>query len=283
MNLVKVGVIDDGYPGLGETRFNLDRISDLTVQEDWGQETSLKDLNLKLVAHSIHWKRKIHLDGFSHPEYFMLNANADSNWNFIAFDWEYGMQQSDKPVDSYLLEVLNTTQAKISIFTAYSGIDAIPDLLVRPEFSTYANVGRLSILDKTDDNSVKTFLDQVETLFKNGETVIWADLEMIIKPSKYIIDSEEFWKLLSILGPQPIKHFIEHETNELTEDAISELLKNAPQKYFIDSGKNILSSSNSSFLKSGYGELKSISSIEAVNIFGIDKVEEAIEKGYTEI
>jgi len=281
MNLVKVGVIDDGYPGLGETHFDLDRISDLTIQEDWGQETSLKDLNLRLVMHSVQWKRKIHLDGFSHPEYFMLSA--DTNWNFIAFDWEYGMQQSDKPVDSYLLEVLNATPAQISIFTAYSGIDAIPDLLVRPEFSDYANAGRLSILDKTDDKSVKIFLDQVETLFKNGETAIWSDLEVIIKPSKYIIDSEEFWKLLSILGPQPIKHFIEHETNELNEDTISELLKKSPQMYFIDSGKNVLSSSNNNFLKSGYGELKSISSIEAVNIFGIDKVEEAIEKGYTEI
>ena len=89
--------------------------------------------------------------------------------------------------------------------------------------------------------------------------------------------------MLSILGTQPIKDFIQHESNVLDEGAIFDLFKKSDKKYFIDSGKNILSSSNSSFLKSGYGELLSISSAEAVNIFGIDKVEEAIERGYTEI
>ena len=168
MNLVKVGIIDDGYPAIGETHFDLDRINALTIDGDWAQENSLKDLNLKLVAHSIHWKRKIHLESFSHPEFFV--PQADATWNFIAFDWEYGMQQSDKPVDKYLLEVLNSTAAKISIFTAYSGIDAIPNLLQRPEFADFANAGRLDILDKTDDKSVKSFLLNVETLFQTGET-----------------------------------------------------------------------------------------------------------------
>jgi hypothetical protein len=281
MNLVKVGIIDDGYPAIGEKYFDLDRINTLTVEEDWQQEKSLKDLNLKLVAHSIHWKRKIQLDGFSHPEFFVLKA--DPIWNFIAFDWEYGLQQSEKPVDQYLLEVLNSTHAKISIFTSYSGIDALPNLLDRPEFSDFANAGRLSILDKTDEKSVKNFLLEVETLFKNGETTVWADFEITIKPSKFIIDSEEFWKLLSILGTQPVKDFIQYESKILDEDAIFELFKKSDKKYFIDSGKNILSSTNSSFLKSGYGDLLSISSVEAVNIFGVDKVEEAIERGYTEI
>ena len=281
MNLVKVGIIDDGYPAIGETHFDLDRINALTKDEDWAQETSLKDLNLKLVARSIHWKRKIQLESFSHPEFFV--AKADLLWNFIAFDWEYGMQQSDKPVDRYLLEVLNTTPAKISIFTSYSGIDALPNLLERDEFSVFANAGRLNILDKTNDESVKNFLAEVETLFKKGETTVWADLEITIKPSKFIIDSEEFWKLLSILGAKPIKEFIVNESNIIDEDSILELFKKSDKKYFIDSGKNILSSSNNSFLKSGYGELTSISSTDAVTIFGVDKVEEAIERGYTEI
>ncbi len=281
MNLVKVGIIDDGYPAIGETHFDLDRINALTIEEDWAQENSLKDLNLKLVAHSIHWKRKIHLESFSHPEFFV--PQADPTWNFIAFDWEYGMQQSAKPIDRYLLEVLNATAAKISIFTAYSGIDAIPNLLERPEFADFVNSGRLDILDKTDNKSVKSFLLNVETLFKNGETTVWADLELTIKPSKFIVDSEELWKLLSILGTQPVEDFIRHESSVLDEDAIFDLFKKSDKRYFINSGKNILSSSNSSFLTAGYGELLSISSADAVNIFGIDKVEEAIERGYTEI
>lgn len=278
MATVRVGIIDDGYPVMGEKNLSIERIEQLTTPEnDWGQEESLRELSIQLSSKSRIWKRKIEFQAFNHPQTFKEEQNFSSD--FLIYDWEY------KPVAASVddfYEILQLTNSKIFIYSAYDKIDKIPELLDEDRFQKFRKQERYEIRSKGSDYDTDAIMKRIMDKFESGEEVVWENISIKIIPSRYLIDHEEFWKIKSIVGASNLYSFAK-KINVFDENSIETLFKEMMDLFFIDSKKNILSSFESEILNAGYGKMQKISAIEALQAFGIDKLEEAKEKGYTEI
>jgi hypothetical protein len=279
MTTINVGIIDDGYPVLGDKRLSLETIEKLTTsEENWGQEESLRELSISLSSESRKWKRRIQFEAFNHPQTF--KEEVKNNHDFLIYDWEY------KPVaastdDFY--DILQSTTSKIFIYSAYDKIDKIPILLGEEKFQQFQQQNRFEIKSKGSDEDTEDIIKSIMDKFNNGEDVIWENIKINIKPSRYLIDSDDFWKIKSIVGVEYLFNYVKHKNNTFDEESIEKLFDEYKDLFYIDSNKNILSSFETDLLKAGFGKLQQLTAIEALQAFGIDKLEEAKEKGYTEI
>lgn len=278
MATVRVGIIDDGYPTLGEKLLSTERIDELIRnEEDWGQEESLRDLSIQLSGKSRIWKRRIQFQAFNHPQTF--KEQNDFNSDFLIYDWEY------KPVAAStddFFEILNVTHSKIFIFSAYDTIDKIPQLLDEDRFHKFKMESRYVIMNKGEDDNINQIIKGIMEKFESGEDVTWEGIPIKIIPSRHLIDKDDFWKIKSVVGTETLIEFAK-QVNIFNEENIEMLFNKITDNYFIDSKKNILSSAETELLKHGYGKMQKISAIEALKAFTIEKLEEAKEKGYTEI
>lgn len=279
MATVRVGIIDDGYPTT-QSELSVDDINKLTPLEDeWGSEIDLRDLNIKLVGEALRWKRKIQLEAFKHPNFYF--NKRDWQYDFLVFDWEY-RPESDSV--SYLRKTLSLTKCPIYIYTAWNKIDHIPELLNAIQFSQFKEKQRFQILNKSDKESEDTILKSVLAKFQEGDKINWQGLDLIIKPSKHVIDADDFWLLRALIGSEHIvQELKKQDTNVIDELSIQKMFEQSAFKFYIDKGKSILSASNNQLVATKLGELKELHMIEALNTFGIDKLEEAREKGFTTI
>ena len=279
MAQIKVGIIDDGYPVMDENRFSIERINALVQNENWGSEESLRDLNIRLTSESLISKKRIRLEGFNHPETFITAKEFDSD--FLIYDWEY------KPIcepHDQLLEILKLTTSKIFIYSGWDKFDKISETLDEQKFKVYREANRYEVLSKSDDEHSDKIIQNILKKFHDGEVIKWNQMDLTIKPSKFIIDSEDFWLLRALIGSENIVKFLtEEKTSVLEEDSIQKMFEQSTFKFFIDKHKSILSASNNQLVASKLGDLTELSIAEAANIFGIEKLEEAREKGFTTI
>lgn len=279
MAQIKVGIIDDGYPVMDENRFSIERINSLVQNENWGSEESLRDLNIRLTSESLISKRRIKLEGFNHPETYLTANEFDSD--FLIYDWEY------KPFcepHEQLLEILGRTNSKIFIYSGWDKFDKISETLDEQKFQGYREANRYEVLSKSDDKHSDRIIETILQKFQDGEVVKWNQMDLTIKPSKFIIDSEDFWLLRALMGSENIIKFLnEEKTSVIDEGSIQKMFEQSTFKFFIDKHKSILSASNNQLVASKLGNLTELSIAEAVNIFGIEKLEEAREKGFTTI
>lgn len=279
MAQVKIGIIDDGYPVMDEKRLPPEKISQLVQDENWGTEESLRDLNIRLTSEWMIWKKRIHVESYNHPETFITEKQYDSD--FLIYDWEY--KPTCEPHDQ-LFEILNLTQSKIFIYSAYDKIDRIPEILDDARFKPFQQANRYEIMSKSSDEHADEIIDEIMEKFKSGEKFNWKGLDLIIRPSKHVIDADDFWLLRALIGSESIiEELKKQDTNVIDETSIQKMFEHSPFKFFMDKTKSILSASNNQLVASKLGELQELPMIEALNTFGIDKLEEAREKGFTKI
>ena len=63
-------------------------------------------------------------------------------------------------------------------------------------------------------------------------------MDLTIKPSKFIIDSEDFWLLRALIGSENIVKFLnEEKTSVLEEGSIQKMFEQSTFKFFIDKHK----------------------------------------------
>lgn len=271
---VKIGIIDDGYPTF-DHRMSLEEISELTVKEDWASETGLQELNIKLISQSLQLKRKIHVEAFKHPNFY-FNAEDDT-WDYLIYDWEYKPETNS---DNDLLTILSRTNCPIYIYSAWDKIDRIPEILAEERFTPFT--GRYEILNKGEKTSEEKILEDVMRVFREGEDVEWKNNRFKLFPSKYVVDMDDFWKLQFLLGAEQLNDLLS-KTEKVDEGKIFEFFEQSKYKFFIDAHKTVLSSSNSELIQSFVGQLTELTMLDTLKAVGIDKMEKAKEKGYTEI
>jgi len=279
MTTVKVGIIDDGYPVMDEKRLSFESITELTQTKNWGLEESLRDLNIRLTSESLIWKKRIQLEGFNHPETFLNTKQFDSD--FLIYDWEY--KPTCEPHEQ-LLEILNLTSSKIFIYSGWEKFDRISETLDEEKFRPFLEAKRYEVLSKSNDEHTDKIMKDIVGKFKAGEEFEWNQLKVTIKPSKFIIDSDDFWLLRALIGSENILKFMKDEsTTVIDEGNIQRMFEQSTFKFFIDRKKSILSASNNQLIASKLGELTELPIADAVDIFGIEKLEDTREKGFTSI
>jgi hypothetical protein len=192
------------------------------------------------------------------------------------------MHQTEKDSEQYLLEILNATSAKVFVFTGWEKRIHVSSIIESGEFKRFTEMGRLEMLEKNEDDNVTEMLNNVTNLIDKGEEIQIGDLTILIKPSRHIVDSDDFWMLRSLIGSDNILSFLkEMNSTVIDEDSILNMFEKSNFKFFIDKKNSILSASNNQLVASKLGELDELSMSDALSIFGIEKLEEAREKGFT--
>ena len=282
MAQVNFGVIDDGFPFTGKTKLEFHDIQDLIGSDEWGIESDLRELNMQLITKSIHFKKRINVNGFYNPEFYFNNEN--NAWDFLSFDWEYRMQQEDKRSENYLLEILNSTRAKVFVFTGWDLRMHISSIIEGGELKRYRDENRLEMLEKNEDGNVSKMVESVMNIINKGEEVQFGDSTILIKPSRHIVDSDDLWILRSLIGSDNIFSTLRDlNSSVIDESSILNMFENSKFKFFIDKENTILSASNNQLISEKFGELEPLSMINALNIFGIEKLEETREIGFSKI
>lgn len=131
-----------------------------------------------------------------------------------------------------------------------------------------------SYIFKETDSTPRLFLQNATI---SGSTHITAYLNSLIT-SKYV-NKTNFWKLRCVVGHTYSLLLQKMESKEITDAVIEELMSYAPDFYFFtNDGSPILASWDTSLLRKYYGQSVKITAVEALKTYGIDVLEEAIEK-----
>lgn len=100
--------------------------------------------------------------------------------------------------------------------------------------------------------------------------------------NKYLKSLDDFWKVRTLFHYNYIENFLKNK-GEISDETIENLFNQASFEFFIDRDKKNLFSHDSQAFKNRFGDLHSISAIDALKNYGITKLEESNEKGYTKI
>ncbi len=183
---LNIGIIDDGYPTM-ESVLDVDKINKMTLEEQWGSEIDLRELNIRLIGEVLKWKRKIKLKSYTHPSFYF--NEYDYNQDFLVYDWEYKPESNS---DDYLFDILNLTKSHVFIYSAWDKIDNIPQILENDRFIPFLKEERYEIVNKSDDKSEDIILNKIIDAFTKGENINWKNVILKFYPSKYLIDFDDF-------------------------------------------------------------------------------------------
>lgn len=106
--------------------------------------------------------------------------------------------------------------------------------------------------------------------------------EIIFIANKFIKSIDELWKLEFVFGKNQIETSLTKNENILDTGLINGLIKESKLSFYINKKRDILLSTNSSLMVKTFGELDEITLNDAI-LFGLDSVQEALEKNYTKI
>ena len=115
------------------------------------------------------------------------------------------------------------------------------------------------------------------------EIVNYKDLQIKFIKSKYFNDFSKFSKLFSLFGRTKVLELLIEFEYIFSEDFIKSLFNKYDVNFYINSDKEFIFAYLSPYFEDNFGELTLISGIDALERYGIDILEEATEKGHTEI
>ncbi len=95
--------------------------------------------------------------------------------------------------------------------------------------------------------------------------------------------NDKVWHLGALIGEDIVSEAVSANGGQLTSKLIIDLLTIHPLPFYIDANESILFLGNNKLAELELGPLKPISSVEAVQRYGLAKLEEASEKSYTRV
>lgn len=108
-------------------------------------------------------------------------------------------------------------------------------------------------------------------------------LPVFFKPSKYLDNEKEIWKLISILGEKDFSKHLFDNNFIVNENFVSEAFKHSPQVFYLSSNKKKVFSSRNERFDAKYGPLNEISLSDLLEKTTVSKIEEVLEKSETDI
>lgn len=104
------------------------------------------------------------------------------------------------------------------------------------------------------------------------------DINISMHPNSYLKNKEDFFKMVSILGIENIRKQLEDCYHILNDDNIINFFNNSDIDFYQDENKKYLLSTNSDIWEHRLGNLNSIKVMDALKKYGIDLLDEAVEK-----
>lgn len=109
------------------------------------------------------------------------------------------------------------------------------------------------------------------------------DMPVKFYKNAYLNSLNDFWKIEALFKKDDIVSMLQSFSGEISEASIEKLFTNQSLQFFIDQKENNLFSYSSSVFTKKYGELIPVNALNALKEYGIDKLEQASEKGFTRI
>lgn len=165
-----VCVIDDSIPAakMPETIDDAERLNRsnlkllLTDSSIWDDE-NIKSLMQQFAENLDTWN----LSAFTNPDFFKTCCkNELYRPDVIILDYDFPSVSDKNWFRPYLLELLNNKFVIVSIYTGADAKQTVEQLLMEPDFNQYKE--RVFVLPKEGDNSAKTLLDKINTLYENS-------------------------------------------------------------------------------------------------------------------
>ena len=145
-------------------------------------DTAVKNMCERLINDSENWS----ISAFTSPNFY--NNYVDETVyapEIIIFDWDYNAGAGTYESEDCLLRILKTSYTMIFIFSEQDNIDEIKRVVEEEKFIKFKE--RLSVIDKSDPNSINSIFTQIEQKeannfsFKYGHEIIYNSNKAINK------------------------------------------------------------------------------------------------------
>lgn len=103
-----------------------------------------------------------------------------------------------------------------------------------------------------------------------------------ISPGKYLTQYNQFWFLESLLGSDIIKKALKRR-GVVDDQLIERLFSKDKHLYYLNQNRSYLLATSNELLEFDFGTLIPITALEALQQFGLEKMEEAKEKLYVRL
>lgn len=98
----------------------------------------------------------------------------------------------------------------------------------------------------------------------------------------YLEAYNDLWMLKSLVGSRAVMQSL-NKTKRIDDTFVENLIKKCKGEFFIDQHQTYLFATTNELFESKFGHLESISSLDALKKYGLQKMEEANEKNYSKI
>lgn len=119
--------------------------------------------------------------------------------------------------------------------------------------------------------------------FNNIQVCNFMTWIITFQPNKYMTDFEDFWKIYVFIGDPKLEKALIKNKFTVNEKFIKSLFKTTKKQFYINENKTILFACNHENYIKQFGNLNHINTLEALDMFGLNVLEQTREKGYVRV
>ena len=288
----RIAILDDSFPKpqkfieektyerpLGERE-----LSYLVRRCEWGAEWNLQKLTSDLLASKYVKASKIELSGYLSPEICLAELDKRRLPDVIIYDWEYEANSYTKS-ETWLLELLGEVP-KAFIFV-YTGVkNDVPPHLSKPVFDKFAE--RFQLFAKGEsENSVFTSEDfiyqYIVSRVEKNATIKLQGIDVKFQPSGYLATPSDILYLETILGRANLLKQIELNKRTISATSVEKIIGDAGGTVWFNPDKGFIVTRDSPLLADRLRATVEMSYVEILKKFGLLKLKEAMELGFTRV
>jgi hypothetical protein len=227
---------------------------------------------------------QIEIYGYLNPAICLAELNRKRLPDVIVYDWEYEGNSYVKS-ETWLLEILGEIpNAFIFVYTTVK--NDVPPHLKKRVFDKFAH--RFQLLAKGDsNNSVFTsedFLYQyIVSRVEKNNTIKLQGIDVKFEASGYLTTPADILHLETILGRAELLSQIKKSHNKISKKSVEQIVATLDGTLLLNQQKGFLVTSDSPLLAQRLKARIEISYLEALRQFGLVKLKEVVETGFTTI
>lgn len=289
-------IIDDSWPydpeGSDTGLITYTSIKKFIVNNfDWS-ELTLKRFVKALVARASNIDQ-VEIVGYRRIEHYLssLSNNETRVPNILVIDWDFGVVGDDgHKAYEYLPKVIERKEGleNLYIFSRSDNMNEIAECLIQPNVIVEGLSIFLYDKEKKDHHQGATLVKLIDRVLRkvenvDGKTFIYNNLVLTFHSSIYLKHYLDFWKVDAIIGTQTLTTFLINHDQIVNKGNLEAVFKECRTKFYTDSENKFLLVGSFEKFKEQLGVLNETSAIDALEKFGINKIEKVLEKSIVQL
>lgn len=289
MQSKNIFLLDDEFPKIKEfvdtnvyqQAIDADNLYHLALNENWKSLNHLQQLIKDIITSDTFKSGMISLWGYAEPELALQDIDAGKKPNVLIYDWQYGVATNNSNSQSWLLEILEKTEAFVFI---YSQVEpTLPAFLNKEVFSKYFDRFQLFLKGGKIHHSFSSeeFIFQyiINSASKTGRIKI-DGIEIEFKSNDYLEKASDILYLQRILGNQYILEELNKIDFSIDTAGVEKILNDSDGFLLINREKGYLISPENRLIADRKLEsLEKISYLDVVKQYSLTTLESVLERG----